>query len=275
MSGSKGAPTVVVGLGQLGELLTAGLRDRGREVIEVRRGDAAVLEGLDAAELVLVCVAEDDLAAAVAAVPPRLRSRVGLVQNELVPATWRELGVAAPTVAVVWFEKKAGRDAIPLLSTPVAGPSARLVCEAITAQGLPATTIDPGDDLTRALVAKNLYILVANLGGLAGDRTGAAPGGASWPTGVTTMGELWGKHERFARALGGEILAIDAARMGAGDAAAIAGDVAWSTFRAAVAADPAHGCRGRTAPARLARTLARARRHEVEAPILEALAAGG
>lgn len=273
MTASPSAPTAVIGVGQLGALLAGGLRSVGRDVVEIRRGEAAALDRLESAEVVLVTVGEDDLPAAVASVPERLRPRIGLVQNELLPPTWRGLGLAAPTVAVVWFEKKAGRPAIPLLPTLVAGPAARLVVDAITACGLPASAIDPGDDLTRALVAKDLYILVTNLAGLGADRQGAAPGGTPWPAGVSTVGALWSEHERFTRALGAEILAIEAARLGPAGAAAMAAEHAWSTFRAAVAADPGHGCRGRSAPARLARAVERARRHALETPILEALAA--
>lgn len=270
---SSRLPVVVLGVGQIGAVLVEGLERRGRDVVTVRRGEVARLDDVGDAEAVLVCVAEDDLDAAVASVPSRLRGRVGLVQNELVPATWRGLGLEAPTVAVVWFEKKPGRDAIALLPTPVAGPAAASIMEALGAVGLPATSVDAGPELTRALVAKNLYILVGNLAGLAAERAGTAPGGAPWPSGVTTMGALLAEHRGFVRALGAEILAVDRARMGA-EAAVVDDLEAWSTVEAAVAADPAHGCRGRSAPARLARTLARGRAAKLATPLLDAVAAG-
>lgn len=269
---SSGVPIVVVGVGQIGAVLVDGLQRLGRDVVPVRRGEAGRLDGIEDAEVVMVCVAEDDLDTAVASVPPRLRPRIGLVQNELVPATWRAIGLEAPTVAVVWFEKKAGRDAIALLPTPVAGPAARTVVDALRAVDLPAEPIEAGAPLTRALVAKNLYILVGNLAGMAAGRAGVAPGGVPWPSGVTTMGMLLADHRGFVRALGAEILAVDRARMGAADAALVDEHDAWSTVEAAVAADPAHGCRGRSAPARLARTLARARAAQLPTPILDALA---
>jgi hypothetical protein len=270
MSHPKGLPVVVLGVGQIGGVLLDGLQRCGREAVTVRRGESARWGDVGDVEAVMVCVAEDDLDAAVTSVPARVRPRIGLVQNELVPSTWRALGLEAPTVAVVWFEKKAGRDAIALLPTPVAGPAAPTVVEALRAVSLPAEVVDAGAALTRALVAKNLYILVGNLAGLAAARSGLAPGGVDWPTGVTTMGALFADHRGFVRALGAEVLAVDRARMGAADAALVDEDAAWLTVEAAVAADPAHGCRGRTAPARLVRTLVRAR--AATTPILDAIA---
>ena len=86
------------------------------------------------------------------------------------------------------------------------------------------------------------------------------------------MGALLGEHGAFARALGCEILAVERARLGT-EQGVIDQETAWATVRAATDADPAHGCRGRSAPVRLARTVERARTLDVHTPLLGALAA--
>lgn len=264
----------VVGMGQIGSELAAGLRAASSHVEEVHRGELGRLAGLSSCRAAILAVPEDALAEVVSALPLELRERVVLVQNELSPSTWRGLGLARPTVAVVWFEKKGGRAPKPLLPTPVAGPCADLVVDAIARRGLPALRIAEGRELIQALVAKNLYIVVANLAGLAASRIGelgGARGGVAWPNGLSTMGELLGAHRAFARALGEEVFAIEQARLDAPERDAVDFEAAWSVVEAATAADPDHACMGRSAPARLVRAAARARDRGVHVPIVDAL----
>ena len=53
--------------------------------------------------LVLVTVAEDDLDPALGSVPDPWKTRIGLVQNELLPRNWERHAITQPTVASVWF----------------------------------------------------------------------------------------------------------------------------------------------------------------------------
>lgn len=239
---------VLVGTGQLGRLFGAGLLAGGRTVVPVRRGEP-LPPGLP--ELVLVAVGEDDLADVLAALPASQRDRVALLQNELSPGDWQRHGVVRPTVAVVWSEKKAGKSLAVVRDTEVAGPHAATILAALRAVDVPAVELAEGAALEDALVVKNLYILVSNFAGLRG---------------VTTVGELLGAQRPLADALADEVLAIENARLGRP-----AAEVVLDRMRAAFAADPKHGCRGRTSEARLARTLERARSLGVATPELDAL----
>lgn len=261
----------IVGLGQIGSELAAGFRECGITVEEIHRDQLDRLGDLDACRCVVLAVPEDVLAEVAARLPEGLRDRAVLVQNELVPATWRDAGIVAPTVAVVWFERKGGTPPRPILTTPVAGPHARLVVDALARRSIPADVIEVGAPLARALVAKNLYILVSNLAGLGAARRGVVTADVAWPDGVVTMGELFGSHLAFARALAREIFTVEHARLERGDRALVAFDDAWATVAAATDADPDHRCLGRSAPSRLARVAARARALDVAFPILSAL----
>jgi hypothetical protein len=152
----------------------------------------------------------------------------------------------------VWFEKKKGTDARPLIASPVAGPKADLLVKALAAVDLPARAINHAEGLLYELVRKNVYILTTNLAGL---RTGG------------TVGELWRNHEAFARQVATEVMDIqdwltgvthDRNKLIAGMFEAFAGD-------------PAHQCTGRSAPERLARALGHADQAGLKVPTLRAL----
>ena len=246
---------VVIGLGQLGRVFAGGLLRVGHTVVPVNRGDdmAALALQHPAPELVLVAVAENDLHAVLAALPDTWRSRVALIQNELLPRDWHAHGYAEPTVISVWFEKKKGIDAKPLIASPVAGRGARLLCAALTAIELPCREVETGDALLFELVRKNVYILTTNIAGL-------KAGG--------TVSSLWREHEAFTRTVAGEVIDIQDALTGTAHdrAALIAG------MLEAFEGDPDHVCTGRSAPARLTRALAHADAFGLAVPTLRALA---
>jgi hypothetical protein len=246
---------VVIGLGQLGRVLAGGLLRSGHTVIPVNRGDdmAALAQAHPAPELVLVAVAENDLHSVLAALPDVWKPRAALIQNELLPHDWLAHGYTDPTVISVWFEKKKGIDAKPLIASPVAGPGAALLCGALTAIELPCREVGLGDELLFELVRKNIYILTTNIAGL---KTGG------------TVSQLWAQHESFARQVADEVMDIqdvltgvkhDREKLVAGMLEAFDGD-------------PAHGCTGRSAPARLARALQHADAFGLAVPTLRALA---
>ncbi|MCA1978765.1 MAG: hypothetical protein LDL19_05955 [Thiobacillus sp.] len=247
---------VVLGIGQLGHVFAGGFLRCGHTVVPVNRGDhpGVVADRHPHPELVLVAVAEADFDAALASIPLVWRGRVALLQNELLPADWERHGFADPTVISVWFEKKPGRDPKPLIASPVAGPGAALMIDALAAMNLPAREVASGDALLFELVVKNVYILTTNLAGL---RTGG------------TVGELWDKHQAFARAVAADVIALQEALTGRrfDHESLIAG------MLEAFAGDPEHQCMGRSAPARLQRALAHADRHGLQLPTLRSLAA--
>lgn len=246
---------VVVGLGQLGHVFAGGFLRCGYTVVPVNRGDhpGVVADAHPHPECVLVAVGEADLAGVLDAMPMIWRSRVALIQNELLPADWTRHGYTDPTVISVWFEKKAGRDPKPLIASPVAGPSARVLIAALAAMQLPAREVAAGSELLFELVVKNVYILTTNLAGL---KTGG------------TVSELWAGHRDFAHAVAGDVIALQEALTGVrfDHAALIAG------MLAAFDGDPGHQCMGRSAPARLQRALAHADRLHLAVPHLRALA---
>lgn len=247
---------VVIGLGQLGRVFAGALLRAGHTVVPANRGGdlAALAQRYPDPALVLVAVGENDLRAALAAVPAAWKPYAALIQNELLPRDWEAHGYADPTVISVWFEKKKGTDARPLISSPVAGPGAALLIAALASIDLPAREVASGEALLFELVVKNVYILTTNIAGL---RTGG------------TVSQLWAQHEAFARTVASEVMdiqdrlaghAFDREKLVAGMLEAFAGD-------------PEHGCTGRSAPARLARALEHADRFDLAVPTLRALAA--
>ena len=248
-------PAVVIGLGQLGRVFAGGLLRAGCSVIPVNRGDgmARVATAHPAPALVLIAVAENDLHTVLAALPEIWKPRAALIQNELLPRDWQMHGHADPTVISVWFEKKKGTDARPLIASPAAGPGAGLLCRALTAIDLPCREVAPGDALLFELVRKNVYILTTNIAGL---KTGG------------TVSQLWAQHEAFARQVANEVMDIQDALTGV----AHDRDRLIAGMLEAFDGDPDHGCTGRSAPARLARALAHADGFGLAVPTLRALA---
>jgi hypothetical protein len=247
---------VVIGLGQLGALFAQGFLRTGRSVVPVLRGIRAgdAVGATDEPELVLVAVAEDDLAGVLDELPESWRDRVGLIQNELLPATWQAHAIVRPSVAVVWFEKKRGRPVRELLPTILYGPNAALLAAALEKAELSSRIVDSERALVRALVEKNLYILVTNIAGL-------QVGGS--------VSELWRDHRALAEAVADDVIALQHA---------LTQDrfprlELMSGLERAIAADPQHACMGRSAPARLSRALHKAGCLGLELPTLQKISA--
>jgi ketopantoate reductase len=246
---------VVVGLGQLGRVFAGALLRSGHTVVPANRGDdlAVLAQRHPDPALALVAVGENDLHTALTAIPASWKPRAALIQNELLPRDWEAHGYVNPTVISVWFEKKKGTDAKPLIPSPVAGPGAKLLSDALATVDLPCREVATGDELLFELVRKNVYILTTNIAGL---RTGG------------TVAELWARHEAFARQVANDVMDIQDALTGVQHdrAALIAG------MLEAFEGDPQHGCTGRSAPARLARAIGHADAFGLAVPVLRALA---
>ncbi len=247
---------VVIGLGQLGRVFAGGLLRTGHTVVPVNRGDDMDIVAARCPEpaLVLVAVAEADLATVLKNLPPNWRGRLGLLQNELLPRDWRAHGIIDPTVISVWFEKKKGTDAKPLLPSPVHGPEATRLAAALEAIELPARVEADAEQMLWELVRKNLYILTTNIAGL-------VVGG--------NVGTLWERHRELAEAVALDVLDIQEVLTGR---ALDRLDLIEGMLEA-FAADPAHACAGRSAPARLARALAHADAAGLMVPVLRRIAA--
>ena len=224
-------PVAVIGIGQLGGVFAQAFLSSGHPVYPVTRKMPLneTLAQMPAPALTLVAVGEKDLPGVLQAMAPGQRTSVGLLQNELLPDTWRSHGVADPTVISVWFEKKKGMDVKVLRPSPLFGPQA----------GRRARHPDAVHDLLRELVVKNVFVYMINICGL--------------QTGGTT-GTLWQENRALADRVADEIIALQEVLTGTSfdREAVMAGVVAGIT------GDPGHTCRGRSAPGRLTRFLAMA-----------------
>lgn len=245
---------VIIGVGQLGRVFAGGMMRCGFRVVPVNRGDSMedISGDCPKPELVLVAVAEPDLHPVLTGLPHAWRDKLGMIQNELLPRDWKSHGIQDPTVVSVWFEKKKGMDARPLIASPVAGPKAGLLVSALQSVDLPVREVKPGPDLLFELVRKNVYILTTNIAGI---KTGG------------TVRNLWLEHEGFARKVAEEVMDIQDWLTGIphNREKLIAG------MLEAFDGDPNHVCTGRSATARLARAIAHADQAGLAVPTLRGL----
>ena len=245
---------VVIGIGEMGSVFARAFLRRGHPVYPVTRevSMAKLARRLPRPKAVVAAVGESALQPLLADLPAPWRERVVLLQNELLPADYAAL--PDPTVISIWFEKKRGQDSRVIIPSPARGPRARLLQKALATLDIPVRPVEHERDMLFELVLKNLYILTSNIAGL-------AVGG--------TVGELWRDHEELARRIAADVIRLQEAMTGSrfNNEHLVAGMVA------AFDGDPAHRCMGRSAPARLARALAHAERHDVEVPTLRDIAA--
>jgi len=244
-------PVILIGIGEMGSVFSHALLRSGHPLVPVLRSTpiSRVAHRFPTPDLTLVTVGEDELRPTLHRLPAGWKSSVALIQNELLPRDWLVSGIESPTVAVVWFEKKPGRVPKVIIPTPIAGPGAALLVDALASIGIPAVRIDD-DGLIDALVSKNLYILTSNIAGL---RTGG------------TVAELWSEHRPLASAVAGEILEIQEWLVGS----PIDREQAVDGMVQAFAGDPGHGTTGRSAPRRLERALRIARSAGISTPNLD------
>lgn len=234
-------PAVIIGMGEMGGVFARGLLKIGMPVYPVLRGDnsSTVIETTPDPEIVLVSVAEKDLHPALEHFPATWHDRIALLQNELLPRDWEKYQIDNPTVISVWFEKKKGQDYKVLVPSPIFGPKADILENALQSMDIPTQVLSNHDELLFQLVRKNVYILTTNIAGL-----------------VTkgTVDDLWSSHQQLARDVAADVMDIqewltgttfDRDRLIQGMVDAINGDLE-------------HKCMGRSAPARLANAIAHA-----------------
>lgn len=247
-------PVVVIGIGEIGSVFARGFLRTGHPVYPVTRDMDLEAEAanIPQPELVLVAVGENALHDILPRIPEQWRSRVALIQNELLPKDWKQHGYTDPTVISVWFEKKKGQDVKVVVPSPIYGPHAGLLANALEALDIPHEVIADEARLLFELVRKNYYILTSNISGL---RTGGS------------VSELWNKHEDFARSVTSDIYQLQSHLTGEElDHGALI-DAMVVAFNG----DPDHQCMGRSAPARLERALQIAKDAGLELSVLQGI----
>lgn len=234
-------PVVVMGMGEMGGVFSRGLLRTGHPVYPVTRNTdiQTMASAIPDPVLVLVAVGENDLHPTLEKVPANWRKHLGLLQNELLPRDWQAHDLNNPTVISVWFEKKKAQDYKVLVPSPIYGPCATILKNALTSLDIPSWELNNEQALEFELVRKNVYILTTNIAGL-------VIGGS--------VDELWNKNESLAREIANDVIDIqtwltgsthDREKLIEGMVEGIKGDLQ-------------HKCMGRSAPGRLARAISHA-----------------
>ncbi|EGW54457.1 hypothetical protein TevJSym_am00890 [endosymbiont of Tevnia jerichonana (vent Tica)] len=233
----------------MGGVFSRGLLRLGVPLYPVTRNTdmGELAAALPSPEVVVVAVGEADLQPLLGQLPSVWKDRLCLLQNELLPADWA--GIEHPTVISVWFEKKKGMDTKVIIPSPLYGPRAGLIADALGALDIPTRILQNDAELLFELVLKNLYILTSNIAGL---RTGG------------TVGELWQEHQGFCRQLANEVIDLQEALSGA----QFDREALIQSMKRAFDGDPEHKCMGRSAPARLTRALEHGQRLGLELPLM-------
>lgn len=234
-------PVFLIGVGEIGGVFSRGLLRLGHPVYPLTRTMDVNKAAIDIAdpEAVIVTVAEKDIQSVLDGMPNVWRDRIVLVQNELLPRNWLPHDLKNPTVISVWFEKKLGMDLKVLIPSPVFGPHAQLISDALGTLSIPTIILNTADELEEQLLIKNVYILTTNIAGL---ETGG------------TVSELWSQHEHITRAVAKDVIAIQTSLVGH----ELDPDTLIKGMLIAFDGDPDHKCMGRSAPARLERALEQA-----------------
>jgi ketopantoate reductase len=188
-------PAVIIGLGEIGGVFARGFLRIGIPVYPMLRSDNLQenLSQIPDPDIVLVAVGEKDLHSVLSAVPSKWHDRIALLQNELLPRDWLSNHIENPTVISVWFEKKKGQDFKILVPSPIFGPKAEILSNALQSIGIPTWILPNSEELLFQLTRKNVYILTTNIAGL-------VTGG--------TVENLWFNHQSLARAVASDVMDI-------------------------------------------------------------------
>lgn len=247
---------VIIGLGEMGGVFARGFLRAGIPVFPVTRTMSIqqAMSSMPNPDLVLLAVGEGDLQASLASIPDQWKSKTALLQNELLPRSWRD-HVPDPTVISVWFEKKKGQDVKVLIPSPVFGAGAELIKTALASIDIPVEIKSSADEIEFELVLKNVYILTTNIAGL-------ECGG--------NVGGLWNAHNALAREVANEVMDIQSWLVGK----ALDREKIIAGLVKAINGDLEHKCMGRSAPARLSRAVELADEAGLAVPKLRSILAG-
>jgi len=234
------SPIVIIGIGELAGVFAKAFLRNGYPVYPITRGmdTAHEAETMPEPRLVLVAVAEADFHSVMETLPAGWRTKLALLQNELLPREWLAHGIDDPTVISVWFEKKKGMDYHVLLPSPIYGAAAGLIAESLAGIEIPCKILPSADALVFELVLKNVFVFTINIAGLI-----LAEG--------TTTSMLWQRHEKLARDVADDVIALQEFLT----AGSFPRDKLFAGLLEGIKGDPDHRCKGRSAPGRLARAL--------------------
>ncbi len=237
------SPIVIVGIGEIAAVLAHAFLRSGHPVYPVTRSMEIAVESetIPEPKMVVVAVAEADYEAVMEAIPDAWQDRLVLIQNELLPKDWERFGIQNPTIASIWFEKKRGTAVNPILPTPVFGPIAPSIVDALRGIGIPADAVVSSEAMLLELVQKNVYILTSNIAGL------ALQDGA-------TVSDLWKNNRSVALAVANDVIDLQCAVLGE----SLDRERLLAGLERGIEGDPNHICKGRSAPGRLARALEQA-----------------
>ena len=247
---------IVIGTGEMGGVFTRGLLRLGHPIFPVNRHTnlEKICQAVPEPRLVLVAVGENDLHSTLENVPKAWHAHLGLLQNELLPGDWKQHNISNPTVISVWFEKKKGQDFKVLVPSPIYGPQASLLENALATLEIPSWELDSEAELEYELVRKNVYILTTNIAGL-------VIGG--------TVDDLWYKHEDLARQIANEVMDIQAWLVGHH----LERERLIEGMVEGIKGDLHHKCMGRAAPGRLERAVQHADQADLKVPKLREILA--
>ncbi|SMN15840.1 hypothetical protein CRYPA_1816 [uncultured Candidatus Thioglobus sp.] len=245
-------PIIVLGVGELGSVFARSFLKNNYPVYPItRETDIDELANTIDPELVLVCTGEVDLQTALKTIPEKWKDRVAMMQNELLPRDWENYDFVNPTVISVWFEKKKGMDSKVLISSPAYGPKAKTLTESLALIDIKAHVLNSAAELLFELVVKNLYILTTNIAGMV-----IEPG--------ANVDDLRNNHRQLMRDVSTDILTLQTQLTGQTFDENQLGQAIIKAFEG----DLNHGCMGRSAPARLNRTLELAKEFKLDVPTL-------
>ena len=247
-------PVIIIGLGEMAGVFARGILRLGNPVFPVTRDMdmESVAKEISDPAMVLLAVGENDLHPALEQIPTNWRSRLALLQNELLPRDWQQHNIENPTVVSVWFEKKKGQDYKVLIPSPVHGPNAELLAQALASLDIPTFHATTAEDIEYELVRKNVYILTTNIAGL---ETGG------------NVAALWNQHQDVARLVANEVMDIQAWLVGHD----VDRDRLIDGMVEGINGDLEHMCMGRSAPGRLKRNLGFADEAGLAVPKLRAI----
>lgn len=245
-------PVILIGAGEMGGVFARGLLRAGYPVHPVTRAlsIAETAHEMPDPAFVIVGVAEGDLHPVLEEIPDQWRDRLVLLQNELLPRDWQQHGLVNPTVISVWFEKKRGMDFKVIIPSPVLGPHAQTIADALGTLEISTKVLSTDDELLLELVLKNVYILTTNIAGL-------KVGG--------NVGALWKEHQTLARTIANEVIDLQEWLTGS----TLDREALINGMVEAFNGDLNHNCMGRSAPARLQRALQQATEAGITLPEME------